>query len=93
MTPDVRAFLTAVLDAIDIPAPATFGDHKEYARLLEDRAFDAVVALHGALDEPLADSGWVDWHTAYLRKQLAKKPPTGYRHWASAADGAQEGGA
>lgn len=86
MTPDVRAFLAVVLDAIDLPSPATVGDHEAFSRLLEDRALDAAVALRVALDESLVGGTGLDWHTAYLREQLAKKPPTGYRHHV-AADG------
>ncbi|OIK02323.1 hypothetical protein BIV25_01555 [Streptomyces sp. MUSC 14] len=80
MNDDTRAFLAAVLDAIDIPAPATFGDSEAFSRLLEDRVLDAVVALTGALEEPPAADWGLGWHTNYLRKQLAKKPPTTYRH-------------
>jgi hypothetical protein len=76
-----------VLESIDIPCPATVGDREEYARLLEDRAMDAVVALRGVLGEPLAGDCGAHWHTAYLRRQLAEKPPTGYRHY-----GAPDGG-
>ncbi|WP_225831673.1 hypothetical protein [Streptomyces sp. NK08204] len=80
MSPDTREFLAAVLDAIDIPAPATFGDREAFARLLADRVLDAVVALTGALGEP-PDADWgLGWHTDYLRRQLAKNPPTTYRH-------------
>lgn len=88
MSPEVRAFLETVLEAIDIPAPATVGDGEAFSRLLENRALDAVVALHGALGEPLAGSDGLEWHTDYLRKQLAKKPPTTYRHW-QAPDGGE----
>ncbi|MFJ8724495.1 hypothetical protein [Streptomyces sp. NPDC093269] len=80
MNPDTREFLTAVLDAINIPAPATIGDHEAFRSLLEDRALDAVVALTGALGEPPAADWGLGWHTEYLRKQLATKPPTTYRH-------------
>ncbi|MFJ5032087.1 hypothetical protein ACIQB5_29075 [Streptomyces sp. NPDC088560] len=85
MNDDTRAFLAAVLDAINIPAPATFGDHEAFSRLLEDRVLDAVVALTGALGEPPAADWGLGWHTTYLRTQLAKKPPTTYRHYG--ADG------
>ncbi|MFC8239494.1 hypothetical protein [Streptomyces chartreusis] len=80
MSPDTREFLAAVLDAINIPAPATFGDREEFGRLLEDRVLDAVVALTGALGEPPASDWGLGWHTEYLRNRLATKPPTTYRH-------------
>ena len=81
MNDDIRAFLAAVLGAIDLPAAATFGDREAFQRLLEDRVLDAVVALTGALGEPPA-AGWgLGWHTDYLCKRLATKPPTTYRHF------------
>lgn len=89
MSPEVRALLEAVLEAIDIPAPATAGDQEEFYQLLDNRVLDAVVFLHGVLGDPLAGSVGEDWHIAYLRKQLAKKPPTTYRHY-PAPDGGDQ---
>ena len=80
MNDDIRAFLTAVLAAIDLPAPATFGDREAFQLLLEDRVLDAVVALTGALGEPPTSDWGLGWHTDYLRERLATKPPTTYRH-------------
>ncbi|MCX5438738.1 hypothetical protein [Streptomyces sp. NBC_00063] len=85
MNDDIRAFLAAVLAAIDIPAPATFGDREAFQLLLEDRVLDAVVALTGALGEPPTADWGLGWHTDYLRKRLATKPPISYRHYG--ADG------
>ncbi|MFB7242682.1 hypothetical protein ACFCYX_09465 [Streptomyces populi] len=81
MNEDTRAFLAAVLAAIDLPAPATLGDREVFQRLLEDRVLDAVVALTGALGEPPAADWGLGWHTDYLCKRLATKPPTTYRHF------------
>ncbi|MEV7389520.1 hypothetical protein [Streptomyces sp. NPDC091215] len=81
MNDDTREFLAAVLDAIDIPTPATLGDHEAFRVLLEDRVLDAIVALTGALGEPPHSDWGLGWHTGYLRKQLAQKPPTTYRHY------------
>ncbi|GGJ43766.1 hypothetical protein [Streptomyces brasiliensis] len=81
MKDDTREFLAAVLDAINIPAPATFADREAFQLLLEDRVLDAVVALTGALGEPPAADWGLGWHTDYLRKRLATKPPTTYRHY------------
>ncbi|MFI0966899.1 hypothetical protein ACH4S8_36775 [Streptomyces sp. NPDC021080] len=81
MNEDIRAFLAAVLAAIDLPAPATLGDHAAFQCLLEDRVLDAVVALTGALGEPPTADWGLGWHTDYLCKQLATKPPTTYRHF------------
>ncbi|MFJ8060818.1 hypothetical protein [Streptomyces sp. NPDC096142] len=81
MNDDTRAFIAAVLEAIGIPSPATYGDREAFQRLLEDRVLDTVVALTGALDEPPAADWGLGWHTDYLRKRLATKPPTTYRHY------------
>ncbi|MEW2610253.1 hypothetical protein AB0937_08585 [Streptomyces sp. NPDC047880] len=77
-TPDgpVRELLAAVLEALDIPHPATTGGAEAHDRLLNDRVTHVVVALRSVLDdEPLMD---VEWTTAYLREQLAKHPVAGY---------------
>lgn len=73
---DVRGLLAAVLEALDIPHPATVGDGEVYSRIRDDRATHAVVALRSVLDDkPLMG---IDWTAAYLREQLASHPPTGY---------------
>ncbi|MFI1470618.1 hypothetical protein [Streptomyces wuyuanensis] len=78
----MRGLLTAVLEAIDIPHPATIGDGEVHDRVLNDRAMHAAIALRSVLaDKPLMD---VEWITAYLRERLAEHPPTGYRHWGTA---------
>ncbi|MEU3161992.1 hypothetical protein ACPCAJ_21145 [Streptomyces griseoincarnatus] len=70
-----RDLLTALLEALDIPHPATVGDTKAHDRLLAERVMHAKVALRGALeDNPIG----IDWVTNYLREQLAKHPVTGY---------------
>lgn len=74
---DDRNLLQAVLDALDIPSPATVGDSEVHDRILLDRVMHAKVALEGVLqrgDDP-------GWSADYLRARLAEKPPTGYRHW------------
>ncbi|MET7711028.1 hypothetical protein [Streptomyces sp. NPDC005407] len=74
---DVRDLLAAVLEALDIPHPATVGDGEVHDRLLADRAMHAVIALRSTLDgHPLG----IEWTTQYLRERLAEHPPTGYRH-------------
>ncbi len=76
MTDDVRALLAAVLEALDIPHPATVGDDEVYGRIRNDRATHAVVALRSVLDDkPLMD---IAWTAAYLRERLTEHPPTGY---------------
>ena len=77
----VRGLLAAVLEALDIPAPATFGDHEAHDRILNDRAMHAKIALRSILEDgaPLG----VDWTTTYLRERLGEHPPTGYQHHSS----------
>ncbi|QKV94238.1 hypothetical protein HUT19_22795 [Streptomyces sp. NA02950] len=67
--------LRAVLEALDIPAPATVGDAEIHDRLMANRAMHATIALRGVLqrgDDP-------GWSADYLRARLAEHPPTGYR--------------
>lgn len=76
MNDDVRNLLTAVLEALDIPHPATVGHSEVYGQIRDERATHAVIALRSVLDEkPLMG---IEWTTAYLREQLANHPPTGY---------------
>lgn len=73
-----RDLLAALLEALDIPAPATIGDGEVYDRLLLARAAHARIALSSALDGcPLG----IEWTTTYLRERLAEHPATGYRAW------------
>ncbi|MBL1096889.1 hypothetical protein [Streptomyces coffeae] len=78
---DVADLLRAVLEALDIPHPATVGDSEERARVLTDRAMHAAITLRGILNEEAADRLDIEWETAYLRERLAKHPPTSYRAW------------
>lgn len=73
---DVRDLLAAVLEALDIPHPATIGHAEVYDQIRGERATHAVVALRSILDDkPLMG---IEWTAAYLREQLAKHPATGY---------------
>ncbi|WP_405645876.1 hypothetical protein [Streptomyces sp. NBC_00019] len=76
---DVRGFLAAIFEALDIPAPATIGDTAAHDRILNDRAMHAKIALRGLLEDdvPLG----IEWTTTYLRERLAEHQPTGYRAW------------
>ena len=70
-----RTLLTAVLEAIAIPHPATIGDSEAHGRTLADRVMHARIALENVLqrgDDP-------GWSADYLRARLAEHPPTGYR--------------
>ncbi|MDW8807437.1 hypothetical protein P1P68_22275 [Streptomyces scabiei] len=83
---ELRVLLEAVLEAVDIPSPATIGDGEVHGRILADRVMDARVALEGVLRRG-DDPGWAG---EYLRSRLAEKPATGYRAWStdpSAVDG------
>ncbi|AGP56168.1 hypothetical protein [Streptomyces rapamycinicus] len=71
--------LRAILEALDIPHPATVGDSEVHARVLADRVMHTVVALHGVLDEGVTRHLGIEWTTAHLRERLAEHPPTGYR--------------
>ncbi|WP_406507619.1 hypothetical protein [Streptomyces sp. NBC_00212] len=72
-----RRLLEAVYEALDIPYPATIGDREVYERVLGERVMHARIALAGVLNQ--GDNP--DWSAGYLLGQLAKHPPTGYRHF------------
>ncbi|GGV77484.1 hypothetical protein GCM10010294_45090 [Streptomyces griseoloalbus] len=70
-----RELLAAVLEALDIPAPATVGGTEAHDRVLNARVMHAKIALENVLeDDPLG----IEWTTQYLRERLAETPPTGY---------------
>lgn len=73
----LRDLLTAVLEAIDLPHPATTGGTEVHNRLLADRVVHARIALRSALglDGPLMT---LAWDAQYLRERLAQHPVTGY---------------
>jgi hypothetical protein len=75
----VRDLLAAVLEAIDIPHPATFGHQGAHDRLLNDRVMYARLALRSTLeDAELGTAMGPAWDAQYLRKRLAQHPVTGY---------------
>ncbi|MGW7298982.1 hypothetical protein [Streptomyces sp. NPDC054829] len=73
---ELRALLAAVLEALELPHPATVGDAETHDRILIERVRHAKIALQTVLVDraPLG----VEWTTAYLRERLAEHPPTGY---------------
>ncbi|MFJ9858882.1 hypothetical protein ACIRVN_15515 [Streptomyces albogriseolus] len=76
MDAEMRDLLAVVLEALDIPHPATAGGAEVYDRIRGERATHVVVALRSVLDDrPLMG---VEWTTDYLREQLAKRPAVGY---------------
>jgi hypothetical protein len=76
LPPVVTDLLAAVLEAIDLPAPATFGGSEAHDRLLATRALHARIALRNVLDDG-PDLGPA-WNAQYLRKRLAEHPVAGY---------------
>ncbi|MFF5009656.1 hypothetical protein ACFY3G_43365 [Streptomyces phaeochromogenes] len=72
----VRVLLAAVLEALDLPYPATIGGSEAHDQLLAVRASHARIALRAVLDDG-PDLGPA-WNAAYLREQLAKHPVAGY---------------
>lgn len=73
----VRDLLSAVLEAIDLPHPATAGGAEVHDRLLAVRAVHARITLRNALDRSGPRMG-ADWDAKYLRERLAEHPVTGY---------------
>jgi len=73
----VRDLLAAVLEAIDLPHPATTGGAEVHDQLLAARVMCARIALRSALglDGPLMS---LEWDAQYLRERLAEHPVTGY---------------
>jgi hypothetical protein len=73
----VRDLLAAVLEAIDLPHPATTGGAEVHDRLLATRVMWARIALRCALglDGPVMS---LEWDAQYLRQRLAEHPVTGY---------------
>lgn len=73
----VRDLLAAVLEALDLPHPASIGGTEAHDQLLATRASHARIALRSVLDDNGAGMGPA-WDAAYLREQLAKHPIAGY---------------
>jgi hypothetical protein len=84
-----RELLAAVLEALDIPTPATVGGTEAHDRALNTRVMLTKTALRDVLENgaPLG----VEWTTAYLRERLAETPPTGYVTTAQADAALAEG--
>ncbi|KMS74532.1 hypothetical protein ACH49_22455 [Streptomyces leeuwenhoekii] len=72
----VRDLLAAVLEAIDLPHPATTAGAEVHDRLLGTRVVHARIALRSILDDgPHLGPAW---SAQYLRERLAEHPVTGY---------------
>jgi hypothetical protein len=70
--------LRAVLEALDIPHPATVGDGAVRDRILAERLMHTVIFLQGILSDPVTPP---EWDLDYLRDKLAEHPAAGYRTW------------
>lgn len=79
----VRDLLAAILEALDIPHPATTGDIEAHDRILNDRAMHAAIALRNILGD--GPSLGIEWTARYLRERLAEHPTDSYRHWGAPA--------
>ncbi|MDQ1037244.1 hypothetical protein QFZ75_003660 [Streptomyces sp. V3I8] len=73
----VRDLLNAVLEAIDLPYPATTGGAEAHDLLLSKRAAHVRIALRSVLGKDGPSLG-LAWDAAYLRERLAAHPVTGY---------------
>ena len=71
--------LRAVLEALDMPHPATVGDGEVHDRILQARVMNTVIFLRGLLDEGHATPP--EWRLEYFREKLAEQPATGYSTW------------
>ncbi|MGW1595275.1 hypothetical protein [Streptomyces sp. NPDC002343] len=91
MPEPVRDLLTAVLEAIDLPHPATVAGVEVHDRLLAARVMWARIALRSALgfNGPVMS---LAWDAQFLRARLATHPITGYVT-ATQADAALDAGA
>jgi hypothetical protein len=82
----MRELLAAVLEALDIPNPATAGDSEIWHQVLAARVLHATLAAKTALTHDLdRGPGYLAQTIAYLRDRLAENPPTGYQHWSTQA--------
>lgn len=76
LPPAVTQLLAAIVEALDLPFPATIGHQPAHDKILNERVMHAKIALRSVLDDKsFMDIGWT---TAYLRERLAEHPPTGY---------------
>lgn len=73
---EMRNLLAALLEAIDLPHPATVGGEPVHDRLLAARTMHARITLRNLLDDG-PDLGPA-WAAEYLRERLAEHPVAGY---------------
>ncbi|MET8803581.1 hypothetical protein [Streptomyces sp. NPDC004546] len=75
LPPAVVNLLSAVLEAIDLPYPATVGWQEAHDKILNERVMHAKLTLRSVLDN---SSLGMDWDANYLREKLAQHPVQGY---------------
>lgn len=75
----VRRFLSAVHQALDLPAPARLWDRLAYLRLVERRARLARVSLGKLIGDPSSDALDYASEGDHLLHQLADLPARGCR--------------
>jgi hypothetical protein len=78
LPPEVRELLAAVLAALDIPLPATVGDHARYREVLEQRARHARLTLGRVQEPPGTLPLDLAFEVGWLRAKLTEHPPAGY---------------
>jgi hypothetical protein len=74
ITGPVREYLAAILDAVDLPAPARVLDAER--RLLDERVGWVVASLRGLLADDSPDHGDVTFDLGYLRRKIEETPVT-----------------
>ncbi|MFE5218385.1 MULTISPECIES: hypothetical protein [unclassified Streptomyces] len=75
LPPAVANLLSAVLEALDLPYPATVRWQEVHDRILNERVVHAKLALRSVLAD---GSLGLDWDANYLREKLAQHPVEGY---------------
>jgi hypothetical protein len=76
----VRRFLSALLQALDLPAPDRFRDRLAYLTLLERRARLACASIDRLMTHPRADALDYASEGDHLLLQVADLPAYAYRH-------------
>jgi hypothetical protein len=85
---DYRGALEAVLDAIDLPMPATIGDSEAFQKLLTVRVMYAVIHGRAALQPDLDydPAGTTAEYNAGRLRDIAATLPVNYKTTIDAAD-------
>ncbi len=76
----IRRFLSAVHQALDVPAPARSWDRRAYLMLLQRHARLACASIARLINDPGSDALDYACESDHLLHQLADLPARGYRH-------------